>query len=418
MTSYRVQNVDVAGAAWGTEARGINNAGQIAGSYTLGLEFPTSPGGDPRNNPYPVAFIRNPDGSIVSTGPGQPYGQHANGYGINNLGQLVGQSGHYEETARGFVWKTDGTFQRLEYTNDTAFTAAYGNNDWGGSVGQARPFTNSYPTPQPVGVYWRPNGQIKDIYSVPGATETSATGTNNWGWVVGTYSVGNGADPSSTQHGYMGWDSQHIWGIDMPGAVSTEVWDLTNTGEVVGTFQDAGGHNHGFVDIAGHFDQVDIPGAAETFIYGANDLGQVVGAYRTQEDLDNTLSFSTHAFKATPLDHEQSAVDEHYLAAFGREADEGGLNYWAGLLKSGLTPAELARDLAGSPEFHSLHDHQVDRDYVDSVYANGLGRQADAGGESYWVGVLQSGTGRSDVLSAIAQSPEGQQHFAAVGHFG
>jgi hypothetical protein len=79
-----------------------------------------------------------------------------------------------------------------------------------------------------------------------------------------------------------------------------------------------------------------------------------------------------------------------------------------------MTAAQLSRDLAGSPEFHALHDQQNDRDYVDSIYANGLGRQADAGGESYWVGTLQSGTGRSDVLAAIAQSPEGHQHFSSM----
>src|SRR4029079_14654401 len=93
----------------------------------------------------------------------------------------------------------------------------------------------------PVGVYWLSDGQIKDIFFIPGSTQTEATGTNNSGWVVGTYTVGQQGDPSSTQHGFMGWDSHHLWGVDMPGAVSTELWDITNTGEVVGTFQDGSG---------------------------------------------------------------------------------------------------------------------------------------------------------------------------------
>jgi uncharacterized membrane protein len=399
---YTFQNMDVPGAAGGTSAEGINNAGQITGSYTAG-ESPTLP-----YDPYPQAFIRTPGSADIISIGGNPYGQHSLGYDINNAGQMVGQSGHYEETGRGFVRNTDGTFTRIEYTGDGAFTYAYGNNDNGAVVGQAFSFdATKSPLTQPVGFVWK-NGQITDTFSVPGSTQTSTTGINNSGLVVGTYRVGQDGDPSSTQHGYMGWDSKHIWGVDVPGASSTEIWDITNTGEVVGTFQDAQGHSHGFVDLAGHFDQVDMPGATNTFIYGANDSGQIVGSYNVAGDPNQ------HAFEATPLDQQQCAVGENYLAAFGREVDAGGMNFWAGLLKAGLTASQLSQDLAGSPEFHSLHDQQNDRDYVDSIYADGLGRQADQGGESYWVGVLQSGTGRSDVLAAIAQSPEGQQHFAAT----
>jgi hypothetical protein len=387
---YTFQNMDVPGAAGGTSAEGINNHGQVTGSYTVG--FPS--------DPYPQAFVENADGSgFVSLGQG-PYGQHSYGFDINNLGQMVGQSGHYEETSRGFVRNTDGSFTKVEYAQDTP-VFAYGTNDSGAVVGEA------YRPSQPVGFVWK-SGQITDTISVPGATQTSTTGTNNSGWVVGTYRVGQDTDPNLMQHGYVGFDPKHIWGVDVPGASSTEIWDITNAGEVVGTFQDAQGHSHGFVDLANNFTQVDMPGATNTFIYGANDSGQVVGSYSVAEDPNQ------HAFEATPLDQQQCAVGENYLAAFGREVDAGGMNFWAGLLKAGLTASQLSQDLAGSPEFHSLHDQQNDRDYVDSIYANGLGRQADQGGESYWVGVLQSGTGRSDVLAAIAQSPEGQQHFAAT----
>jgi hypothetical protein len=292
MTTYRIQSLDIPGAASGTTAHGVNDLGQISGTYEIGY-----PG-----NPYPQAFIRNPGSAdFISLGP-EPYGAFSIGYDINNAQQLVGRSGHYENTGRGFVRHVDGTFARLEYTNDKAYTYAYGSNDWGAAVGQAQPFNGQ----QSVGVYWRLNGQIRDIYSVPGSTETSTNGTNNWGWVVGTYRVGANGDPNSTQHGYAGWDSQHIWGIDVPGAVSTEISDLTNQWEIVGTFQDAAGHSHGFVDLRGHFDQIDVPGATDTFIYGANDFGQVVGAYQLADDLP------FHAFEATPdlLPKSQIAADD------------------------------------------------------------------------------------------------------------
>jgi len=84
---------------------------------------------------------------------------------------------------------------------------------------------------------------------------------------------------------------------------------------------------------------------------------------------------------------------------------------WTNLLKSGVTPAQLAQDLAASTEFQLLHNQQTDLQYVDSLYANGLGRQAEPAGEALWVNALQSGASRGDVLTGIAQSPEGQSHL-------
>ena len=53
MITYKFQNLDVSGAAWGTTADGVNDLGQVIGYYSIG------PGGDP----YPQAFIRTPGSS-------------------------------------------------------------------------------------------------------------------------------------------------------------------------------------------------------------------------------------------------------------------------------------------------------------------------------------------------------------------
>lgn len=110
-------------------------------------------------------------------------------------------------------------------------------------------------------------------------------------------------------------------------------------------------------------------------------------------------------------DFDAATVREDYLAAFGREADTGGLAHWTNLLKTEISPADLAQDLAGSSEFQALHGQQTDMEYVESLYENGLGRPGDPGREAFWVNSLQSGASRADVLAAIAQSQEGQQHL-------
>jgi hypothetical protein len=111
-------------------------------------------------------------------------------------------------------------------------------------------------------------------------------------------------------------------------------------------------------------------------------------------------------------DPSAAIVREDYHTAFAREAETGGLTWWTNLLKNGVTPTQLAQDLTMSPEFQALHALQSDAQYVESLYEAGLGRQAEQAGAQYWVGALQSGTmTRGDVLTGIAQSPEGQQHL-------
>jgi hypothetical protein len=109
-------------------------------------------------------------------------------------------------------------------------------------------------------------------------------------------------------------------------------------------------------------------------------------------------------------DLQASAVRENYLAALGREADSGGLAFWTNFLKNGATTADLARTLAQSAEFKALHDGQSDQQFIQSVYTNGLGRAADPDGLNFWTGALGAGAVRSDIVAAIANSPEGQLH--------
>lgn len=108
-------------------------------------------------------------------------------------------------------------------------------------------------------------------------------------------------------------------------------------------------------------------------------------------------------------------VREDYLTGLGREPEPDGLNHWADFLGNGGTTAQLAQMISQSPEFQSLHAQQADPAYIESLYENGLGRPADAGGLQGWLSALQGGSlDRAGVLAGIAQSPESQQHLQFV----
>jgi hypothetical protein len=105
-----------------------------------------------------------------------------------------------------------------------------------------------------------------------------------------------------------------------------------------------------------------------------------------------------------------SLVRSVYEAGLGRDAEDAGLKQWTSLLDAGLTAQDFVQDVAGTPEFQALHGGQTDQQFVTGLYQFGLGRAPDPAGLSTWVGDLQSGMTRADVLLGFAASPEGLAH--------
>ncbi len=104
-------------------------------------------------------------------------------------------------------------------------------------------------------------------------------------------------------------------------------------------------------------------------------------------------------------------VHELFETGLGREVDLASLpNFKAAYATQ--TPAQLAADIAGSPEFINDHIGQNNAAYVSSLYQDGLGRAPDAAGSALWTGQLDSGSAtRSDVLLNFAVSSEGAAHL-------
>src|SRR5215469_2351927 len=85
---------------------------------------------------------------------------------------------------------------------------------------------------------------------------------------------------------------------------------------------------------------------------------------------------------------------EKYL---GRAPDAAGIAYWVGQMQNhGLTDESLEAGFIGSTEFYN-HAGGTDKDWVDAMYQDLLGRAPDPSGESYWVAQLQSGANRAAV---------------------
>ena len=237
------------------------------------------------------------------------------------------------------------------------------------------------------------------FFQVPNAV-TEGHGINNFRVIVGT----------ANNYGFVKvGDQVGLFGL---GAI-TEVNAINNNpnGVVAGDYFD-GNHWHGFIDTAGQMTFIDAPGASDTHIEGINDKGDISGYFTPAS------GGISQGFIATDPDPVTVMVREDYQGLFGHDADLGAQAFWTKQLETtSMTARDFVWALTQSAESRAMHGGQTDEQFVNSVYLNALGRPAEPNTQTAWAGVMRSGAGSWDVLSAIATSPEGQIHFAA-GHSG
>ncbi|CAO1661919.1 DUF4214 domain-containing protein [Vreelandella arctica] len=104
----------------------------------------------------------------------------------------------------------------------------------------------------------------------------------------------------------------------------------------------------------------------------------------------------------------QQTLQAFYLGVFGRAADPDGFNYWSSQIDSGaieLTDALGA--MLQSDEFAERQNElpQSENDvWIDDIYQDFFGRDADSGGAEYWSSLLSQGVSAQEVIQRIILS--------------
>ena len=125
--------------------------------------------------------------------------------------------------------------------------------------------------------------------------------------------------------------------------------------------------------------------------------------------------------QVTGLNTDSGEMFRLYNAAFARFPDADGLKYWIDQFSSGKnTRRVVAQSFLGSAEFTEKYGSNVsDETYVNNLYKNVLGRDADTEGLNYWVGNLSSGLEtRYEALLGFAESAENKALFTDMTGFG
>src|SRR5215831_8166044 len=239
--------IDVPGATFGTNANGINNAGQIAGYYTDGSGT--------------QGFLLSGDSFTTLNNPavGSPPGGHYTlPWGINNSTQIAGSFNQGSSSAflysnGGYTTLASGGGLQGGYfgrgINDAGQVVGYSYFALGTTYGQASGFIYNNGTftrlddPSAVTNPFAPNG-------------TFAQGINNAGQVVGYYNGANGGT-----HGFLYSNGTYTTLDDPLGFEGTYATAINNTGQIAGYFIGAGGY-HGFVYSGGTYTTIDDPQAA------------------------------------------------------------------------------------------------------------------------------------------------------------
>ena len=234
--------IDVPGASY-TFANGINNTGQIVGSFE-------------KNGVHGFIETRGTFSTIDVPGVSAPGGRRVStvATGINDAGHIVGFFDNINGVY-GFL-DADGVFSTIQ--PGAPFTNLGDINNTGRIVGT----TSSHG-------FLYDNGAFTNI-DFPGASFTQVSGINDVGHIVGT----------SQDEEYRGfvYANGTFTNIDVPGAIATLAYGINDAGQIVGTFGDAKGGLHGFLDSDGTFSTIDFPGAFQTNPIGINDAGQIVGS--------------------------------------------------------------------------------------------------------------------------------------------
>ena len=269
---FTFTSIDFPGGAL-TTTRGINNHGDIVGSYRV----------DP---PRHALLIRS--GNFIPLAPTTVLGtNYSEAFKSNDRGDVVGQLIGDDGFTHGFLL-SQGVVTTLDFpgANDTL---PFGINESGTIVGYWDLLDAAGTVLALHGFIW--NKGVFTRVDFPGAVDTAVLGINARGDFVGGWDSGI---TSPISHGFV-CSKQNCFSFDVPGANITQGDDINAHGQIVGTYIDTAGAQHSFLAEGAEITTFDFPGAALTSAWGINSAGQIVGDYR---NADNVL----HGFLAQP-DH-------------------------------------------------------------------------------------------------------------------
>ncbi len=107
-------------------------------------------------------------------------------------------------------------------------------------------------------------------------------------------------------------------------------------------------------------------------------------------------------------------VERFYTVVLERAGEKEGIEYWSLQIANGkCTPKDAAKSFFLSEEY--INKNTSDEKYIITLYKTFMDREPEDGGIEYWQGVLNGGATREQILEGFADSAEFQGIMAGFG---
>lgn len=154
-------------------------------------------------------------------------------------------------------------------------------------------------------------------------------------------------------------------------------------------------------------------GSRNTLDITVNGYGEYIVRGEDFEDTLNSIEYIEFddglmsPYYAVQVRDSQEEFARFYNALFKRNPDAEGLAYWVNDLAAGNSMPNAAQAFTESSEFERLYGPNVrDREFVDLLYQNILGREADQAGYNYWLQEIAYTGNRGGMIVSFANSQE------------
>ena len=174
----------------------------------------------------------------------------------------------------------------------------------------------------------------------------------------------------------------------------------------------SGGTGHAIVELKGNAADYTVTvdnGHAVVTHAGDAHITDITKIQYVQLDNGKALVFAN--------DSQEAAVTTLYQAAFGRDADAGGLDFYFKLAQEGYSLKQIAQLFMDSPE-NQPAAAQSDSDFISNLYLHTFARAGEADGVAYWTDALAHGATRAELVAAFANvaalNVDGSMHTEAT----
>ena len=146
--------------------------------------------------------------------------------------------------------------------------------------------------------------------------------------------------------------------------------------------------------------------SAAVIVAIASTLGVISPAAASDVDLGQPSTIS-ELLDSPEYRNEHAGVLRLYLAFLDRQPDVSGAKYWIDQYSDGAREDDLAWGFSQSVEFAQQYGSSLENsEFLTIVYSNVLGRSPDEDGFAYWLGEMNRGLAKHEVVRWIVANDE------------